>query len=472
MTNPVWYGCYDGSWKGLETPDSLAHPAKMAQLLTVRIFQYLEERGYLRQGQTVVDPFFGVGSTAVIGATRGYFVCGVELEPRFMDFWTGWRCPGNRWPVGMGHVCAACARDRKSGVCTETHYSRGNYDLHLDSWKQFQDPLPMAVRGDSRRLCELLRQVLQSRASAVVGSPPFGRQISGAGGLAVSGVPARPGAGGASGNTGYQCQGETSGQLADMPEGNVSAVVGSPPFIQTQGGAKGVNPQRERGEGARAGRSAGAYQFGGDSEVGQLADMPEGDVLAIVSSPPYEGCDIGAFDCRDGSKRVAQLQRAKDQGKPLGRESLRILERGVNPNANLNVNPYGYGEESGQLGKFRGDTFWEAAKDIVLQCLQILRPGAVAVWVTKDFVRDKKRVRFSQDWVTLCQACGFELVEWIHASQVTEQRHPGLFGEDVVTRKEKKGFFRRMHESRMAPDDERRIDHEDVLVFRKPEILV
>jgi hypothetical protein len=108
-------------------------------------------------------------------------------------------------------------------------------------------------------------------------------------------------------------------------------------------------------------------------------------------------------------------------------------------------------------------TFWSAARDIVAECHAILKPGGVAVFVTKDFVRDKKRVPFSADWVRLCESCGFRLVKWARASLVSETRHGDLFCGETVKRTERKSFFRRLAEKKGSP----RIDHEDVLFLMK-----
>ena len=107
-----------------------------------------------------------------------------------------------------------------------------------------------------------------------------------------------------------------------------------------------------------------------------------------------------------------------------------------------------YGKNKGQLGNITGPTFWSAARDILLECYAILKFGGVAVFVTKDFIRKGKRVPFSDDWLRLCESCGFVLVKRVQASLIKEDRHPDMFvGEDVKTT-ERKSFFRRLAERR------------------------
>jgi DNA modification methylase len=169
-----------------------------------------------------------------------------------------------------------------------------------------------------------------------------------------------------------------------------------------------------------------------------LAQLRPGSVDSVVSSPPYEG---NRFDGGEESLK-------KKQGFSLGYTA-----------------DGGYGDNTdGQLGNSIGETFWHAARLIVQQCHAILKPGGIAAWVTKDFVRNKARVPFSADWLKLCESCGFELVEWIHASLVKDLgKHADLYGDVHHKTVERKSFFRRLAEKKGSP----RIDHEDVIFVRK-----
>ena len=162
--------------------------------------------------------------------------------------------------------------------------------------------------------------------------------------------------------------------------------------------------------------------------------MPAGSVDAVVSSPPYEG----SLESKDV-----------------------VFQKAARPGRTNQCSDYG--DTEGNIGNQTGETFWTAARDIVAECQAILKPGGLAVWVCKDFVRKGERVPFSDDWQRLCESCGFELVERIQASLVKRDEHPGLFGEDVVKTKERKSFFRRLAEKNGSPP----IDHEDVVVMRR-----
>ena len=58
---------------------------------------------------------------------------------------------------------------------------------------------------------------------------------------------------------------------------------------------------------------------------------------------------------------------------------------------------------------------------------------------------------------------GFTPVERIKAMLVTKSVNHGLFGEDIITEKARKSFFRRLAESKGSP----KIDWEEILVVRK-----
>lgn len=500
MNQTIWHGCYDGNWNGLITPESFLHPAKMANGLTERIFDYAFAKGWLKPGDTVVDPFGGIGSTAIIGASRGIRVVCCELEQRFVDL------------------------------------AKRNFELHRRTWEACGDPLPVIVQGDSRRLCEVLGPLL---ADCVVGSPPFQDDLAkvskrgigsaeyGTGtmtkevrlawanldheafggylrerreslGLSKAEVDRRIGTNTAysfyEGRLGSKDQwripmpstyrkikevlqlddrfdsvlldtkiveyerramkmghteadyGVTDGQLGAMPTGSVDAVVGSPPFSSSQQSRDGdftmestdVNPTPRRLD------TRTYFPAGQDSE-GNLAAMKPGEVAdAIVSSPPYEGSE--------GTPSIGSVNK-DDWGKD-GRDICK--RRGLTAC---------YGETDGQIGHTTGDTFWSAARAIVQQCYQILKPGGICIWVVKSFVRAGAIVDFPGDWRKLCEAVGFEFVEEIHASLVKEDSHPGLFGDPVVKRTERKGFFRRLHQKKYP---HLAIDWEVVLCVKKP----
>jgi len=122
--------------------------------------------------------------------------------------------------------------------------------------------------------------------------------------------------------------------------------------------------------------------------------------------------------------------------------------------------------EVGNIGNDTGQTFWQAARVILDQLYQVLKPGAYASFVCGDFVRKGKRVYFGRQWLALCEAAGFEGVEWITAWK----REPGptqvnFLGDDIDRTKDRVSFFRRLANQK-NPDNA--VLNEDVIIVRKP----
>src|SRR5262245_56555680 len=113
----TWERCYDDRWKGLIVDEAFAHPAKIARGLVRRIYAHALESGYLAPGQVVVDPFGGIGGTALDAIMLGLHWRGCELEERF---------------------CRLA-------------------EQNIAFWNRYQpDGSAVIIQGDSRNLCELL----------------------------------------------------------------------------------------------------------------------------------------------------------------------------------------------------------------------------------------------------------------------------------------------------------------------------
>ena len=132
MKTQTWTRCYEDSWKGWIVDPAFAHPAKAARGLLAAIFAHLKNAYGLKRGAVVLDPFGGIGTTGIVGASRGYRVVCVELEDKFVKL------------------------------------ALQNFKLHARTWETFGDPAPLMLQGDSRKL----RQVL-SEVDCVVSSPPY-----------------------------------------------------------------------------------------------------------------------------------------------------------------------------------------------------------------------------------------------------------------------------------------------------------
>lgn len=604
----TWYGCYDGGWGNNITSLSYAHPAKMAKNLSERIYAHMLEQGWLKPGDTVLDPFGGIGGTCLGALTSGLNWVGCELEARFTDLGQGCNCTGiskadwirfyGRWEKVAHkdgrHWCPDClaqaqqvteswqlsffepepsaAYTRNSGLIPETfpHRYRGNLEL----FRKYAKPGTWAVllNGDSRYL---RRVIAQAQVDGILSSPPYSgsriAQDNGNDNLANFGR-----------NTSKGRYGSTAGQLGGMSEGNLAdAVLSSPPYANGCAHTGGDDPNPQHIQGGKNGVYGANYSKSPDN----LGNLSEGNLDGILSSPPFSPDqpaasqskakkDYHAFTRGDGTERDhimrsqgnldglpmsgfdAALSSPPFAGNTGGRgEASRNgidaalfdrhsggMKRGTGESPdNLdhlpmrglaeallssppfeNAEPYqdknfrlndgrkalpqgqqGYGSTPGQLGTMTGgfskalelaglseaeqdkalrdaqeereawrqsSTFWAAARLIVSECFEALKPGSYSAWVLKAFIRNGERVEFPDQWRQLCEVCGFEFVEEIRAMMVTEKGvQVGLDGEDNRLTKESKSFFRRLFENKLTEDKQHlRIDWETVLIMRKP----
>src|SRR3990167_8662631 len=465
----IWRRCYDHGWnKNDLVADAFGHPAKLAKGLGFRIVEHAIANGWIKAGDFCVDPFGGIGGTALDAMWNGCHWIGCELEPRFvglaqqnLDLWQ--RKYGSKPGFGSARILQGDSRKLTeiiAGadlVCSSppyadqaTHGARANRAANLaaagidaGAWLGDRRCTQGRSEGYGQSLGQLgaMKEGEAPRVDCVVSSPPYtGAALGHTRGAAgdkreATGKYKQGYTQGAIVETEY---GSTPGQLESMPEGKFAAVVSSPPYAAIAAGAGGLNTKPGK-DGQQSGRSPDSASQGSDQHygesVGQLSGMAEGAFDAVVSSPPFERA-VHGYNGIDGSKHA----------KPAGKNSQ--AEAG------------GYGETRGQLGNTVGTTFWQAARDIVAQCHHILRPGGMAIWICKDFVRKGKRVPFSDQWQALCEAQGFRLVCRHRAMLVAHHgEQDTIFGDNDQITTERKSFFRRLAEKKGSPP----IDYEDVI---------
>lgn len=389
------YGLYDGSWKGLIVDEAFAHPAKFSRGLICWIVEHGMVAGCWAKGDLIGDPFAGVGTGGIIAASNGLRWIGVELEPRFVEL------------------------------------ARQNFSLHRRTWEGFGDPQPVIVLGDSRRFAGIVGEV-----AGVVTSPPFASQvIHDRNGIDLSRCE-RAGPHSQAGALGY---GHAPGQIGSLPTGNLDAAITSPPYAHTD--TKPTKMGKGRGTrvtGESADRNKGDYLY--PESDGQIGALKEGELDAVVTSPPWENSGANLGDVADT---------------PGVRQEI---------NNRSHKRDDAYGQTPGQLGTASGQTYWQAVAEVYRQVHLAMKPGGVIAVVCKDYVKNKQRVPLCDDTCKLLESLGFHVFERTRAWLVKESTHPDLFGgEDHVTRTERKSFFRRLAEKRGSP----RIDWEEVIWARR-----
>lgn len=423
MKTSRWFGCYDEAWKGVIPDSAFEHPAKFSKRLVERIIEHMEKRGWLvkEERPIIADPFAGVRLGGVIAAYRGYQWVGVELEQRFID---------------LG-----------DSVCT----------LHRDRWARLGVPAPICVKGDSRRFDELIREA----ADAVVSSPPY---ISGGHHADVFDAWNNNGGGQSPESTAY---GKTDGQISQLKEGTIGAVVTSPVY---SGNDKSDYSKQERRKPKDKRTFGGSETYG--KSAGQIGTLKTGKVDAVVASPPFlrahggeRGIMVDGLHTADGRVHKGFKERQYRDGDRDAANTEAAGHGDVDAAINREVPVTIYNYEN--LG-FQKQTYWEAMLEVYSATFRALKPGGVMAIVVKDFVKDGRRQRLCDDTLKLLQHIGFEGLERARAMLVQEWTAPDLFTGTSTTRKTRKSFFRRHLEKDLAADDQRRIDWEEVLFVQKP----
>ena len=382
--------------------------AKFSYSLTERMFGHAIEQGWLKKGQVVVDPFGGVGCGGIVAAYADIQWISCELEQKFVDL------------------------------------ARENFELHRRKWEGLGCPQPVIIQGDSREMCTVL-----GAADCVVSSPPFlgsqeGASVAGPSSGMWKGYEKglKAGNGSKTYESSQRAYGQTPGQLGGMKPGQLAdAIVSSPPYAESlQPGGDGIDWSKIKEGGTNRTDARKAIGEGYGSNRRNLGNLKPGAVDAVVSSPPYEG-NPNAGESKKGFKYTGKHNYTGKR---------------------CSINRYDTDKVKSNLGNQQGPTFWQAAKEIVQQCHQILKPGGHAIWVVKAFVRKGKRVDFPGDWRRLCESVGFVTVCTHHAMLVKETIDNGLFGE-IAVKKERKSFFRHLAESKGSPA----IDFEVILCMEK-----
>jgi hypothetical protein len=537
MIERDWYGCYSEGWGSRLTSEAFQHPAKVSYGLAVRIIEHMLEQGWLRPGDTVLDPFAGIGGFALPLMAAGCHFVGVELERHFVDMGRGCDCTGmsaadwvrfqGRWELARysngRYWCPKCLADahrvlpslngqqtlfgdvettayrRNSGRIPHTgpHHYAGNVEV----WgAQGLPGTAVIVQGDSRNLCEIVGRTV----GGAVASPPFSNdQPCASQTRAIKDYHTFTRGDGTKRDHGMRTPGNLDTMCATDADHQaaVQAAVGSPPYAGGCQHTGGNDPNHEHvqggtyhGVGMNGAISSAPYaeslsqgndpegydytRYGGGGQLatsqrygqskGQLSAMREGshevEVQVCVASPPYEG------SMNSGDENTDKRAERAD-GFTQGMKSFRY---GHNPYTFLSKDPSGLSNQerhelatqNPQVGALTGDTFWSAARIILEQTYQLLTPDSYSAWVCKRFVRDHEIVDFSRQWAELCEAVGFETVEWIRAWLVEDRgaqyRLDGELEEREVRRM---SFFRRLHVQKYPHLS---IDWEDVIIVRKP----
>lgn len=395
LCSDTWHGCYRDNY-GLWCPESYAHPAKMAPGLCFRILAHLKERRLLADGDSVLDPMAGIGTTLLCAGLMGYPAVGVELEPKF---------------VALAQANIDRLRPKMPG------------------------PLPLVLQSDARYLPELLERAGAGSNFVGVTSPPYSTMVNGTDTTDAtrrrkaqryaSGefVCQRPDIFSSERNIGARAMwestyGVTPGQIGNLRDRPLKAIT-SPPYGDVVNAGKGGIDWVKAGRPDRLPENNPGLGVQGTREW-RYGDTPGqiGRLKAIIS-PPYEGVNIHNENGIDPSK-----------GNWTWGPNSQFAQSG------------GYGSSDGQLGDEVGQDYFSVMAQVYAAIAQIADVLAVVI---KDPTRDGKLRTLGQDTVALLEATGWKLVCWHRALLFEEQETADLFGQNVKKPYGRLSFFKRLH---------------------------
>lgn len=358
------------------TPDSFSHPAKMSLPLSLWIVQH-----YTETGETILDPMAGSGTT-MLACTLGRNVVLVELEQKFCKMMR------DNW----GEV----------RMRPQLGYQMGQCEI---------------MQGDARQLENIL-------CDSIITSPPyasdkrFGREFTDA---SIEGRD----------NHLAMKYGDTEGQIANLPYGQIDKIVTSPPYA---GGEQFHDIDFINKEQPRSHRP---------QQKQAMSNLPYGNIDSIITSPPFANQLAGGEKIDPNYEYGSQGKSyAPIENKAIGgsRKPEVVRKRQLSRNiGNINV--------FGNKGRLSMDSYLEAMLQVYQQCFSVLKSGGFMILVTKNFLRDRQEIRLDTDTIALCEKVGFLFVE----------RHYRVLPSQ--------SFWRIIYQKRYP--DAPVIDREDVLVFLK-----
>lgn len=466
--------------------DSMTHPAKMSVMLCRELIQR-----YTREGELVLDPMAGIGTTLVEAALLGRNAVGVELESKFVriskrniELLERFGARGRAEIIkGDARMLSELLAGRVDSIVFSPPYSEGiGHDSGDNADGRFKQRLEMQRRY-TRSMASRgnIANLPHGQVDAVITSPPFAGQSGGKGERSRTPINRRyPG-------LFERCIGGNKGALSDHPAQidnlpyRPDAIVFSPPFSSSEfdcrHGIKGPLSPNLRGRGAWEGRYKARLRA---DNIGRLN---HGQIDAVITSPPFEEYNQYRGGTQDeqrmmgGSRPSPYSKNRKNIGNlgygvdtiitsPPYSESMTKRRKGYTTCPQLsktrnmgadssdeNIGNLSHGRINplhSQVGTEKGETYLSAMLKVYRECFRVLKPGGRMVLVLKDFIRNKKIVRLDLDTKRLCEAVGFR---WV---------------ETKLFKLPRQSFWRILY-SRKHPDvDTSILNYEFVEVFEKP----
>jgi DNA modification methylase len=222
--------------------------------------------------------------------------------------------------------------------------------------------------------------------------------------------------------------------IGNLPLGSVDTVITSPPYGEAQEGS-GIAKRGYQGSKHSPADLVGKRSYMPDKfeSPENISKLPQGDIDAVITSPPYEGSLEGTTRHTRGG--IASRDPALAQTGSYAT----VMSFGVTA---------GYSPNKDNIGNLKKETYLEAMLQVYSEMFRVLKPNGLAIVIVKPFIRNKRVVDLPwHTWLLMAKA-GFTL-------------------EKLYKLRLKQQSFWRILQYKKAPDLER-ICHEYVIVARKP----
>jgi len=404
-------------WKKFFPPEAVSHPAKM----NLHLLNYLIQR-YTNEGDTLLDPMSGTGSTGIIAGLNGRNVICIDLEKKFHEMQVGVDCDGYTCHV-LGcyerrelELTIKQLEEELSGIdkeevwakCVwliddtghryidtnntdpeilrlydkfiELYYAKGKYEKlplkphHYTGCEELYKANPegfiqrgksIFLQGDARKLSDLLREH-KDEISACLFSPPWGKKESWQRYDGEKGFHSYD-----ENEPKNRCKRdyieiEHPDNIGNLPLGDVDTIITSPPFKTANegGGLNKSPPDTFRGV-------LKEHSLKLSDDPNNIDNMPYGKVTAIITSPPYSEGIGHSQGKRAGHDMVGKESFVGFYGDG-NKENIGNLPHG-DVDSIITSPPYSECEHDYKHGfkvlgdNFRGRKAWEDKRDIPLQ---------------------------------------------------------------------------------------------------------
>jgi len=355
--------------------ESMVHPAKMPTYLVRWII-----KKYSKEGDLILDPMAGIGTTLIEASRLNRNSIGVEYEKKFVDMIEKSKKMSLEFETGRNILF-----NIKRGSIKVIH-GDARYLSHFLTGEMAMDQTGKPYFTSKYAVNNLPKICL------IATSPPYHSTI-------IERGDSNSNKKGASiGKEKKLIAPDTysanPGNIDNCKKlGDIDLITTSPPYGEGLGHKANSKAQEP---GLVKMQEKYKHQFSDDN----IASRPHGRIDQIITSPPYghQGCVYSKVD----------PEIVDNNPNMIGRK--RWKEEASQP----------YSDNPDNIGMKTGETYLEAMLKVYKECYKVLKPDGYMVLVTKNFVKNKTVQRLDIDTIKLCKHAGFKFVDHYYHRLNTE----------------------------------------------------